>query len=235
MSHRLDRPRRGRLGLGIGLLYGLGILCGSVLALGPEAIAWRTDFRRAEQEARALDRLLWVQFTGSWCPNCLRLERESLVHPRIVARARDFFVPVKIQSEQNEDLVERFGLRGIPATVVLRPSGEVVAHHEGYVDAAAFSAFLDDVLIRGGRAPRPTASHSTTRPLRESALSTKSIKEHQRVSMADDPRRPEPWAQTGQLVAGAAAGSVAGARPRTGAAGAVTLEARRPSSASERR
>jgi thioredoxin-like negative regulator of GroEL len=133
----------------------------TVLALDDGAIPWRTDLHRAELEARAQNRLLWVQFTGSWCPNCLRLERESFVHPRVVGHARAFFVPVKIQSDQHEDLVERFGLSGIPATILVKPSGEVVARHEGYVDAATFGRFLERALIRSGRAPRPVRSELT--------------------------------------------------------------------------
>jgi thioredoxin-related protein len=143
-----------RFGLGIGLVGSLWIVCGTVVALGPEAIAWRTDLRRAAIEARAQDRLLWVQFTGSWCPNCVRLERESFADPQVVSRARSFFVPVKLQSDQHEDLVERFGLSGIPATVLINPSGEVIARHEGYVNAATFHAFLDKALIRSGRIAR---------------------------------------------------------------------------------
>jgi thioredoxin-like negative regulator of GroEL len=159
MTKRNDRSRR--IGLGTTFACWLATACVTVLALDDGAIAWRTDLHRAELEARAQNRLLWVQFTGSWCPNCVRLERESFVHPRVVGQARAFFVPVKIQSEQHEDLVERFGLSGIPATILVKPSGEVVARHEGYVDAATFSSFLERALIRSGRAPRLARSELT--------------------------------------------------------------------------
>ena len=88
MTKRNDRPRR--IGLGIALACWLGTVCVTVLALDDEAIPWRTDLHRAEIEARAQNRLLWVQFTGSWCPNCVRLEHESFVHPRVVGHARLF-------------------------------------------------------------------------------------------------------------------------------------------------
>jgi thioredoxin-like negative regulator of GroEL len=157
MTKRNDRPRR--IGLEIALACWLATGCVTVLARDVEMIPWLTDLHRAEIEARAQNRLLWVQFTGSWCPNCMRLERESLMHPRVVGHARDFFVPVKIQSDQREDLVERFGLTGIPATVLIKPSGEIVAQHEGYVDAATFGTFLERALIRSGRSPR--SAHTT--------------------------------------------------------------------------
>src|SRR3954463_2393540 len=134
MMKRDNRPRRvaGSLCLVGWLLIG----CGSALAASPEAIPWRSDYRHAEAEARAQDRLLWVQFTGSWCPNCVRLEREAFLHPMVVGHARNFFVPVKLQSEEHEDLVDRFGLTGIPATILVASTGEVVARHEGYLDPA---------------------------------------------------------------------------------------------------
>jgi thiol-disulfide isomerase/thioredoxin len=128
------------------------------VAMSPEAIPWRSDLRRAEAEARAQDRLLWVQFTGSWCPNCVRLERESFVHPQVVGQARRFFVPVKLQSEEHEDLVVRYGLTGIPATILVTPRGEVVARHEGYVGPATFHAFLENALIRSGRSPHSSSA-----------------------------------------------------------------------------
>src|SRR6185437_11620230 len=45
-------------------------------------------------------------------------------------------------------------LNGIPATLLIRPTGEVVARNEGYVNAATFQAFLEKALIQTGRSPR---------------------------------------------------------------------------------
>jgi thiol-disulfide isomerase/thioredoxin len=161
MTTRTSRSLRA--GLGVCLAVWLGIARGPVPALGSEAISWRSDLRSAEVEARAQDHLVWVQFTGSWCPNCVRLERESFVHPRVVGHARNSFVPVKLRCEEHEDLVDRFGLTGIPATILVAPSGTVIARHEGYVDTATFQAFLENALIRSGRAPQP-ADPGVSRP-----------------------------------------------------------------------
>jgi hypothetical protein len=149
----MERPRA--RGLGIALACWLAIAGPAALAGGPETIAWRTDLRAAEVEARAQNRLLWIQFTGAWCPNCVRLERESFVDPRIVGHARQSFIPVRITSDQHEELVERFRLEGIPATIVLSPAGQVITRHEGYVDATTFGAFLERALIQAGRMPGP--------------------------------------------------------------------------------
>ena len=57
--------------------------------------------------------------------------------------------------------MDRFGLSGIPATILVKPSGEVVARHEGYVDSATFGNFLERALIRSGRSPRPARAELT--------------------------------------------------------------------------
>jgi hypothetical protein len=158
----------GRIGLAATLVCALLTARAPVRATDPEAIPWRTDLHGAEIEARAQDRLLWIQFTGSWCPNCVRLQRESFVQPNVVGYARHAFVPVRIQTDEREDLVDRFGLSGIPATVLLKPSGEVVARREGYIDARGFQSFLERALIQTGRtaalAPRRSDLTQTSAP-----------------------------------------------------------------------
>ncbi len=127
----------------------VGLACAVVAsAAGPDAIAWRTDPVGAREEAQAAGRLLLIQFTGPWCHNCLRLERETLVDPKVVGLARDRFIPVRLRSDVHEELAVAANLTGIPATLIVRPSGEVLARHEGFVDAATFSAFLESSLDR---------------------------------------------------------------------------------------
>jgi thioredoxin-like negative regulator of GroEL len=147
-------------------------------------------------EARAKGRLLWVQFTGPWCPNCQRMERESLVHPRVVGQACNNFIPVKVQCDQHEDLVDRFGLNGIPATVLVKPSGEVIARQEGYVDAAAFHGFLERALIQSGQAPRPTHANMTGRPAPGPRAGTVMGKLRSRTSTATSLKLQRPGAET---------------------------------------
>jgi YHS domain-containing protein/thioredoxin-related protein len=133
--------------LALGWLF---LAVSAVVAAGPDDIPWRQDLRRAQAEAQAQNRPIWVQFTGPWCHFCDRMERESFVHPKIVGHARDFFVPVKLRSDVHEDLALHFGLTGLPATIILKPSGEELARHEGYVNADTFHAFLQDTLSRHG-------------------------------------------------------------------------------------
>ena len=113
----------------------------------PEAgPSWRSDYGAALAEAKSSDRLLWLQFTGPWCPNCLRMEQDSFPSPSVVARTRSDFVPVKLRADVDEELALNFNLTGLPATVIVDPSRNVLAVHQGYLGPAELDALLGRTL-----------------------------------------------------------------------------------------
>jgi YHS domain-containing protein len=113
-----------------------------------DSILWRDDYAAALDEAKTADRLLWIQFTGPWCPNCTRMERDSFPAPAVVQRAGESFIPLKIRSDVYEQLAESLNLTGIPASIVVAPNLEVVAMQQGYLGPAELDAFLNDALAR---------------------------------------------------------------------------------------
>jgi YHS domain-containing protein len=114
----------------------------------PGLIAWRTDYARALDEARTRNQLVWIQFTGPWCPSCTRMEQESFPHPAIRGHAERSFVPVKLRSDVNEELALGFGLSGLPATVILAPSREVFVVRQGYLGPDELGALLREAYER---------------------------------------------------------------------------------------
>lgn len=113
-----------------------------------DSIIWRDDYASAFEEARSSDRLLWVQFTGPWCPNCTRMERDTLGMPAIVGHAQKSFVAVKLRSDTHEQLALAFNLSGLPATVLVAPNREILATHQGYLSPVELDGLLRGVLSR---------------------------------------------------------------------------------------
>ena len=166
MTKRYDRPRR--VGRFLGLMSGLAIsIYGwSAPASVPEGIPWRSDLRRAVIER---GRRTGCSGSSSPAPGArTACARERGVRPPTDRRSRTELVrPREAPIRAQVNFVDRFGLTGIPATIVLNPAGQVVAKHEGYVDAATFHAFLEKALLRSGarlgrspracRGPRPAS------------------------------------------------------------------------------
>jgi len=154
------------------------LLAGAPAASEPsdDAIAWRDDYGSALAEAKGRGQLLWIQFTGPWCPNCNRMEQDSFTQSTIRERSRNGFVPVKLRSDVNEELAVGFGLTGLPASVIVDPSLRVLDVHQGYLGPEELDAFLghaaaarepnpaSDPTLLASR-PKPTAE--TPRPIKK--------------------------------------------------------------------
>jgi YHS domain-containing protein len=126
-----------------------------------ETITWRSDYEQALAEARSRNQLLWIQFTGPWCPNCKRMEDESFPHPLIREHARRSFVPVKLRSDMNQDLALSFDLSGLPATVVIAPSREVLAVRQGFLGPEELDDLLRQSLLRHSSRSEPGSKLAT--------------------------------------------------------------------------
>ncbi len=113
-----------------------------------EGISWRTDYARALEEAQSRNQLLWIQFTAPWCPNCTRMEQDSFAHPTIREHARRSFVPVKLRADVNEELALSFELSGLPATVIVAPSRQVILVRQGYLGPNELGNLLQDARQR---------------------------------------------------------------------------------------
>lgn len=174
MTYRNPGARR----VGSAALLALGLLFGSMPELGfPAAraddtlkIAWRNDLGQAQAEARSRDLLLWIQFTGPWCVNCRRMERSAFIAPRVVIEAHERFVPIKLRSDEHEDLTSNLGLTMLPATVIIRPNGEVVDKFEGYAEPEVFARFLTTMLTQEGRSPDQLAARARAKANKDNAV-----------------------------------------------------------------
>ena len=159
----LDEPARhaARSGLLTPLVRAGRSLAGPAMprrprATEPASIDWQDDYAGALSRPAPANRLLWIQFTGPWCPNCTRMERDSFPQPAIVEHSQRSFVAVKLRSDLNEQLVAAFNLTAIPATVVVAPNRDIVAFHQGYLGPEQLDGLLRDCLARVPLEPAAT-------------------------------------------------------------------------------
>jgi YHS domain-containing protein len=129
----------------------MGAFCASVISSPARAteavpIAWREDYGGALEEARVSNRLVWIQFTGPWCPNCLRMERDSFPDADVIDHTQRSYVPLKLRSDVHERLALSFNLSGLPATVLVAPTREVLAVRQGYLGPDELDQVLSESL-----------------------------------------------------------------------------------------
>jgi YHS domain-containing protein len=164
MLRHLLRARRLVTGAILSVVAWLGLSAGRspIFAGETDAVLWRDDYALALEEARTLDRLLWIQFTGPWCPNCVRMERDTFPVPAIVQHAQTSFIPVKLRSDVHEQLALQFNLTGLPATILLAPNREILSVYQGYLGPDELDSLLRQALKHRPDAPRRPAEQAAT-------------------------------------------------------------------------
>ena len=85
------------------------------------------------------DRLIVIDFWATWCGPCQRLAP-------IIAQIADEYegkvIVGKYNTENNEELLERFGIRNIPTILVIK-GGETVERITGAVNTAKIRELID--------------------------------------------------------------------------------------------
>lgn len=142
----------------------LSLLCVTCLGLTSGLFAsegWMTDFEAAQSKAKAENKPMLLDFTGSdWCGWCIKLDEEVFDQAAFSQYAAAELVLVEIdfprgkeQSDklkaQNEALAQQYGVRGFPTILVLSSEGELI-EKTGYRrgGAEAYVQHIKEILAK---------------------------------------------------------------------------------------
>ena len=127
------------------------------MPLPPAESTWLNDYKKAQQEAKASNKFLLLDFTGSdWCGWCKRLEKEILSQSQFENYARENLVLLEVDfprakpqspelRKQNQELAQQYQIEGFPTIVVLNGDGQKLWQYDSYFPdgLAAFIAQLE--------------------------------------------------------------------------------------------
>jgi len=125
------------------------------------ASEWLTDYEAALRKAKAEDKPILLDFTGSdWCGWCIKLKKEVFDQPAFKKFAADNLVLVELDfpmrkpqspslKAQNRKLQTQFRIEGYPTIVLLDSSGKEIAR-TGYRSggAEAYIKHLQELLTK---------------------------------------------------------------------------------------
>ncbi len=125
--------------------------CGRAQSAGSKSEdTWTSDYTAALKRAQETGRYVLVDFTGSdWCGWCIRLVNEVFSKSEFNEFSAENLINVEIDfprqkelskdaQKKNEELAQKYNIRGFPTIVILSPEGELVqrtGYRRGGVEA----------------------------------------------------------------------------------------------------
>jgi len=134
------------------ILIGL-VACWALTQVKAAELNWLTDLPKAEAKAKAENKMVFMDFTGSdWCGWCKKFDAEVFNTKAFQDYAAKNLVLVQLdyprkkpQSSElkkaNARLKSQYGIQGFPTLVVLNKDGKEIGRQVGYTPGGP-SAFI---------------------------------------------------------------------------------------------
>lgn len=103
-------------------------------------IQW-TPFSAAMTKAKEANKPVVLDFYATWCGPCKMMDKQTYTDAKVQAALANY-IPVKIDVDKDTAAAEKYGIKSIPTTIILDPSGKQVASEVGFIDAKKFTALL---------------------------------------------------------------------------------------------
>jgi thiol-disulfide isomerase/thioredoxin len=104
-------------------------------------LAFGKDFAAALADAARTGKRVFVDFETTWCGPCKLMDQYVYTAADVVTAAADV-VAVKLDGDEQRELVKRFEVKGYPTLLLLDAKGDVQRREVGYQGVAATVKFL---------------------------------------------------------------------------------------------
>ncbi|MFN0197814.1 MAG: thioredoxin domain-containing protein [Planctomycetaceae bacterium] len=131
-----------------GMALTLTIVSYAIAAGATQTPSWHTDFAAAQAEAKKQNKPMLVHFHATWCGPCQQMEQEVLKSTELSRVLAGQAILVKIDTDDNADLVEKYQIESLPSDLFLNSSGQVISRYVGYQDKAKYLASMTKSVVK---------------------------------------------------------------------------------------
>lgn len=113
-------------------------------ATSPNTIAWLSSYNNALQEAKQKNQPIMIDFYADWCTACKVMDKEVYAKPDVIEKSLDF-VNLRLDADQETDIVARYKVYALPTLIFLNGDGKVLWRVEGAPTAPYFMETMQKV------------------------------------------------------------------------------------------
>ena len=95
-------------------------------------VAWRHDLKKAAAESERTGKPILLQVTAEWCGYCHKMLGETFPDEKLAKKINDCFIPVVLDADENEKIVEAIGINAFPSTIIISPKLDVIGRLRGF-------------------------------------------------------------------------------------------------------
>lgn len=140
---------------------------GSQFVAPASSINWLTSYQEAVSRSQATSKPIVILFTGtSWCPACMKLEREVLNNPAFTQAVGQRFIFLKAEFPRSsttnspyQSLLERYHVQAFPTFIVVNSNGQQL--YTVQYQSGGAQAYAQELLQR---LPRSTGGNFSNQP-----------------------------------------------------------------------
>jgi thioredoxin-related protein len=105
-------------------------------------------YDKGMMKARESGKGMVFYFYADWCTYCVRMQEETFSHDSVIDFMNNEVIPVKVDVDQEKKISRAFGVRGLPATVLVTRSGDKIGPMPGFMKPKMYLARLSQYLTQ---------------------------------------------------------------------------------------
>lgn len=125
--------------LAFGVIMAVVVFVLLILFLSPEknktveqgSLNWNNDLNSALTMAQNANKPVLVDFYASWCTYCREMDENTFMDPQVQQKLSGYIL-VKINGDQNPELLKKYQIYGYPTILLLDSNGNVIKTISGY-------------------------------------------------------------------------------------------------------
>ncbi len=97
-----------------------------------EKINWRS-YDEGVKLGKEEGKKVFINFYADWCHYCKMLDKKTFVNQDVIDYLNQHFIPVKVNSDKNTSVAQKYQVRNLPVMWILSQDGEPIGQQPGFM------------------------------------------------------------------------------------------------------
>ena len=109
-----------------------------------EVVNWRS-YEEGMAVSKAEKKKVFLHFYADWCGFCRKMAQDTFQDSSVVTFLNKNFIPVRVNTDREQQTAADYGVVGLPFTVFLTDRGEPIISLPGYIPADTMLLMLKEI------------------------------------------------------------------------------------------